>query len=101
MFSIAAIIGLIPASIAKSKGYSFGLWWFYGCLFFIIAIIHVSILPDNYDQNKNIISTNIAYYPSSTGTPADELKKYKDLYTSGLITEEEYEEKKKQLLRQM
>ena len=23
-------IAFIPASIAKKKGYSFGLWWFYG-----------------------------------------------------------------------
>ena len=27
---IAAFLGLIPASIAKNKGYSFGVWWFYG-----------------------------------------------------------------------
>ena len=30
---------------------------------------------------------------------ADEIRKYKDLYDAGIITEEEYEAKKKQLLR--
>ena len=38
---IAALLGLIPAFIAQSKGRSFGGWWLYGFLLFIIAIIHV------------------------------------------------------------
>ena len=25
-----AVLGLIPASIARKKGHSFALWWFYG-----------------------------------------------------------------------
>lgn len=37
---IAALIGLIPAAIAKGKGYSFGLWWFYGAALFIVALPH-------------------------------------------------------------
>lgn len=37
---IAALLGLIPASIAKKKGRSFGLWWFYGWMLFIVALIH-------------------------------------------------------------
>jgi hypothetical protein len=36
----AALIGLIPAYIAKTKGQSFGLWWFYGAMLFIIALPH-------------------------------------------------------------
>ncbi len=34
----AALLGLIPGAIAKSKGYSFGLWWFFGAALFIIAL---------------------------------------------------------------
>ena len=45
---IAALLGLIPANIAKEKGYSFGLWWFYGWMLFIVAIIHVNFLPDKH-----------------------------------------------------
>ena len=37
---IAAGLAFIPANIAKNKGYSFGLWWFYGWMLFIVAIIH-------------------------------------------------------------
>ena len=43
---IAAALGLIPANIAKKKGHSFGLWWFYGWMLFIVAIIHVQFIPD-------------------------------------------------------
>ena len=40
-FIIAAIIGLLPAYIAKNKGYSFFGWWIYGSLLFIVALPHV------------------------------------------------------------
>ncbi|QMR62424.1 zinc ribbon domain-containing protein [Escherichia coli] len=46
-FIIAAFLGLIPAAIAKSKGRSFGAWWLYGCLLFIVAIIHVLLISGN------------------------------------------------------
>ena len=35
---IVILVGLIPAAIAKSKGRSFGLWWLYGSLIFIVAL---------------------------------------------------------------
>jgi len=41
---ICALIGLIPAAIAKGKGRSFGLWWLYGTLLFIIALIHSLVM---------------------------------------------------------
>lgn len=48
VFIIAIIIGLIPAFIAKSKGRSFGLWWFYGAAIFIVALPHALLMkPDN------------------------------------------------------
>jgi hypothetical protein len=42
---VAALLGLIPAFIAQSKGRSFGGWWLYGFLLFIVAIIHVLFVP--------------------------------------------------------
>lgn len=36
--------------------------------------------------------------PSSTTSPADELKKYKELLDEGILTQEEFDAKKKQLL---
>lgn len=86
---VAAVLGLIPATIAKNKGYSFGLWWFYGWMLFIVAIIHVLFIP-----NKNARQT-----PLNAGqSAADELKKYKELKDQGVLTEEEFQAKKEQLL---
>lgn len=42
---VAVFLGLIPATIAKNKGHSFGLWWFYGWALFIVAFIHSLCLP--------------------------------------------------------
>ena len=89
---LAAGLGCIPASIAKNKGYSFGLWWLYGWLLFIVAIIHVSLFPD-----KNAQQTPSPASPAGQSA-ADELKKYKELLDTGVITEEEFQEKKKKLL---
>ena len=37
---LAVLIGLIPAFIARNKGKSFLLWWFYGAMLFIVALPH-------------------------------------------------------------
>ncbi|MGB2982317.1 MAG: hypothetical protein WBC63_00465 [Candidatus Bipolaricaulia bacterium] len=48
-YLIAAVIGLIPAAIAASKGRSFFAWWCYGALLFIIALPHsILIKSDQY-----------------------------------------------------
>lgn len=53
---IAFLLGLIPANIAKNKGKSFGLWWVYGTLLFIVAFIHSLLLKE--DDNKNTVKIN-------------------------------------------
>jgi hypothetical protein len=50
---IAALIGLIPAAIAKGKGRSFGLWWFYGAMIFIVALPHALLLKPDRDELDN------------------------------------------------
>ncbi|WP_338805136.1 hypothetical protein WDV76_08930 [Xenorhabdus griffiniae] len=42
----AALIGLIPAALANSKGRNFFAWWVYGTLLFIIALIHALVLKN-------------------------------------------------------
>ena len=37
----------IPASIARSKGRSFGAWWLYGLLFILPATIHSLVLSES------------------------------------------------------
>jgi len=44
LFIFAILLGLIPAMVAQSKGRSFGLWWFYGAMLFIIALPHSLIM---------------------------------------------------------
>ena len=44
IFVLAILIGLVPATIAKGKGRSFGLWWLYGAALFIVALPHSLIM---------------------------------------------------------
>ena len=85
-FIVTAILAYIPANMAKNKGYNFWLWWLYGCMFFIVAIVHVNAIP-----SKKGLET-----PAGLNV-ADELKKYKELYDQGVITIEEFQQKKEQL----
>lgn len=41
---VGVLLGLIPATIAKNKGYSFAAWWVYGALLFIVALPHSLIM---------------------------------------------------------
>ena len=41
---IGAVIGILPAFIANSKGRSFVVWWIYGALLFIIALPHALLM---------------------------------------------------------
>lgn len=97
-----ALLGLIPAYIAKNKGYNFGLWWFYGFMIWIVAFIHSLCLKDKNAPAANTYS----YAPpvqqtKDSASVAQELKMFKELLDSGAITEEEYRIKKEQLLRKM
>lgn len=85
---ISPALALIPASIAKKKGYNFTAWWIYGWFLFIIALIHVMVIPD-----KNLLSNN-----SESISAADEIKKYKELLDQGALTQEEFDKKKKEFL---
>jgi hypothetical protein len=38
LLELAAVIGVIPAIIAKNKGYSFVLWWLFGTFLFVVAL---------------------------------------------------------------
>ena len=44
MLLFALLLGLIPAAIAHNKGHSFGIFWIYGTLLFIVALPHALIL---------------------------------------------------------
>jgi len=42
--AVGAAISLIPAALAKRKGYSFVGWWCYGLLIWPVAIPHVLLI---------------------------------------------------------
>jgi hypothetical protein len=44
---IAVLLGLIPASIARSKGYNFFSYWLAGSLLFIIALPWTLVMKPN------------------------------------------------------
>ena len=50
IFFLAILIGLIPATIAKGKGRSFGLWWVYGAAIFIVALPHALIMKSDHQE---------------------------------------------------
>ncbi len=41
---LAVLLALIPATIAKRKGWSFFGWWCYGFLIWIVALPHALLL---------------------------------------------------------
>lgn len=95
---VLALLGLIPAFIAKGKGRSFWLWWFYGCLLFWVAFIHALFIKNNNvrEEMKVVVTTD----PSNSAySSADEIKKYKELLDEGIISEEEFNRKKQQILQ--
>ena len=48
LFVLAVLLGLIPATIARNKGYSFLAFWIFGALLFIVALpVALLIRPDN------------------------------------------------------
>ena len=98
ILAIAAGLAFIPANIAKRKGYSFGLWWFYGWMLWIVAIIHVNLIPDKNAPQAPVQQNTAPAQPASTKSAADELKKYKELLDQGIITEDEFQQQKAKIL---
>ncbi len=54
--------------------------------------------PDSQPINNQIPQPVNNSIPHPVNDPVEEIKRYKELYDSGAITEEEYDAKKKQLL---
>jgi hypothetical protein len=51
-FIVAPLLALIPATIAKNKGRSFGGWWFYGWLLWIVALPHALLMSSRMNDNQ-------------------------------------------------
>ena len=46
------ILALIPATIARTKGRNFGLWYVYGLALFIVALIHSLCISKSAEKQK-------------------------------------------------
>ena len=58
------LIGLIPAAIAKNKGGSFGLWWFFGAALFIVALpMALMMKPDQAALERQQMSAGMKKCP--------------------------------------
>jgi len=97
IFGVRIALAYVVGNIAKKKGYSFGGFFLLGLFFFIIGLVIVLCLDDKSEEKNdyNVIDLNQKPQPVS---PAEEILQYKKLLDEGIITNEEFEEKKKQLL---
>jgi hypothetical protein len=61
---VAILIGLIPAVIARNKGESFALWWFFGAALFIVALPMALIMkPDQEALDRRQMSEGMKKCP--------------------------------------
>lgn len=71
----AVLIGLLPAYIARKKGRSFGLWWIYGALLFIVALPHALLatpMPGSEEALKqDALQKTAAGFTPVRATPVD------------------------------
>lgn len=71
----AVLLGLIPAMVAQSKGRSFGLWWFYGAMLFIIALPHSLIMSaDKKSVEAKLLSEGMKKCPCCAELVKEEAK---------------------------
>lgn len=109
---ILLLIAIIPAKIASDKGHSFVLWYIYGVLLWIVAFIHALCLNDesynsmdyqrelNYKKELEIkrLQNETDNKRKIEDSKPDLILKYKKLLDDGIITQEEFDIKKRQLL---
>jgi len=93
---VAAIIGLIPATIAYKKGYNFLGWWFFGFGLFIVALPYAIVMKraDNELLEKTKEDNNFSRIVSDLAN----LKAIKD---TGALSEEAYEARESELKQQL
>jgi hypothetical protein len=86
---IMLTLAVIPAMVARMKGHNTLLWYLYGCVFFPSALVQSLLLPTRIKRSSDAPSMS----------QADELERWARLRDRGLLTDAEFEQKKRQLLR--
>jgi len=67
---LAAVLALIPARIAASKGRNFALWWFYGWMLLIVAIPHALLLRPPRPAETGPLIVPPPWTPAMTACPS-------------------------------
>ena len=88
---ITVAFGCVVRKIMLDKGYT-NVWFWCGFFLGVIGIIIALVMPDKGECKKN---WNWGRDPKGE---AEAINEYKNLYDNGIITYEEFEAKKKQLL---
>lgn len=108
--TVASFISLLIFAIyvVTSATHKFpkALWyWKLDWLFYVIAIMNIvtlilayQIKNTKYDPEPAQVDNQASTKPNNEANIPEELKKYKELLDSGVITQEEFDAKKKQLL---
>lgn len=87
----ACVFGCITDYLGKLKGYRNCFLW--GFFLLIIGMLVIAIMPDRKAEQRN------EEKPSKKMSIEEALQKYERLKEKGVITEEEYQEKRKQILK--
>lgn len=87
------MLAVIVAMIANAKGYEPAPWGLYGFLIFPIAIIHILL-------KQNLVTAPPARVAvvSQPASVADELAKFEQLRSQGVITDSEFAAQKARLI---
>ena len=103
---IALHIGspFLACKVLKDKGYGKEkyLLWIVACLFFgLLAFFLCLGMPNLTKQKQQQEMQEFMKKSRSSHSTADELKKIKDLYDSGVINKQEYERKRNELVKKL
>ena len=92
------VFGFACYKIIEDKGYdNANTWAICGFFFGIIALI-LALAKPNIRQQSEMLDA-MRGVNQKAASPADEILKYKELLDQGIITQEEFDKKKKELLQ--
>lgn len=98
----AVLWGFVAMSIVRNKGYDNeddkNKWFLVGFVLGLIGVIIAACQPSLVNMGNNAGNNNVIV--QSNNSTADEIKKFKELLDAGVITEQEFQAKKDQLLKQ-
>lgn len=95
---------ILTVKVLKDKGYGKDRYvlWIGACILFGIFAFLLSLgMPNLIKQKQQQEMRDAMIKNSNSSTAADELKKIKELYDSGVLTKYEYEEKRSVLIKKL